>query len=105
MAAEDAVVQPAMLSVSQELEPIGFFRVRTARGETNMRQMLYISSVVRGTIIDLSAIVGQSIRNNRRVGVTGLLWSDGKRFLQALDPASATRCTMLSDSMTGGRMK
>lgn len=50
-----------------------------------MRQLLYISSVVRGTIIDLSAIVGQSIRNNRRVGVTGLLWSDGKRFLQVLE--------------------
>jgi Sensors of blue-light using FAD len=54
-----------------------------------MRQLLYISSAVRGTAVDMAAIVGQSIRNNRRVGVTGLLWGDGKRFLQVLEGEDA----------------
>lgn len=51
-----------------------------------MRQLLYISSAARGELAgEVPAIVGQSLRNNRRAGVTGLLWSDGKRFLQVLE--------------------
>lgn len=51
-----------------------------------MRQLLYISTAAPSAVpMDLSAIVGQSIRNNRKVGVSGLLWGDGKRFLQVLE--------------------
>jgi hypothetical protein len=55
-----------------------------------MRQLLYISSAARASLeADMPAIVGQSVRNNRRAGVTGLLWSDGKRFLQVLEGEDA----------------
>lgn len=54
-----------------------------------MRQLLYISTAVRGAEIDVPAIVGQSVRNNRRAGVTGLLWGDNKRFLQVLEGEDA----------------
>lgn len=55
-----------------------------------MRQLLYISSAVSAAIVgDLATIVAQSVRNNRRAGVTGLLWGDGKRFLQVLEGEDA----------------
>lgn len=51
-----------------------------------MRQLLYISSsAARGRPIDVAPIMSQSIRNNRRDGVTGLLYTDGVRFLQVLE--------------------
>ena len=55
-----------------------------------MRQLLYISSSKpRGSKADVSAILEQSQRNNARDGVTGLLWTDGTRFLQVLEGESA----------------
>lgn len=51
-----------------------------------MRQLLYISSSKpRGTRADVSGILEQSRHNNALDGVTGLLWTDGVRFLQVLE--------------------
>lgn len=51
-----------------------------------MRQLLYISSSYpRGSQADLPTILTQSRHNNAIDGVTGLLWSDGVRFLQVLE--------------------
>ncbi len=57
-----------------------------------MRQLVYISTIRReiaGTI-DPRAILVESRRNNARDGITGLLFFDGKRFLQALEGDEAT---------------
>jgi hypothetical protein len=50
-----------------------------------MRQLVYISSLKRQAVADPVAILSQSRRNNARARVTGLLFFDGKRFLQALE--------------------
>ncbi|MGI4731604.1 MAG: BLUF domain-containing protein [Janthinobacterium lividum] len=48
-----------------------------------MIQLVYISTP-RGPV-DLAAILRSSRRNNARCDVTGLLYHDGRRFLQALE--------------------
>ena len=48
-----------------------------------MLQLIYISSAVGKP--DHGDILAVSRRNNRRDGVTGLLYADGFRFLQALE--------------------
>ncbi|MBB5715497.1 BLUF domain-containing protein [Sphingomonas aerophila] len=48
-----------------------------------MLQLVYISSAV-GTI-DVGPVLAVSRRNNGRDSITGLLYADGKRFLQALE--------------------
>ena len=48
-----------------------------------MLQLVYISTT-RGSI-DVAAILRTSRRNNARDGITGLLYHDGRRFLQALE--------------------
>ncbi len=54
-----------------------------------MPQLLYISSSdPRGVPIDLAALLAQSQRNNARAGVSGLLYSDARRFLQVLEGAA-----------------
>ena len=58
-------------------------------------QLTYISTP-RATVSasDLAAIVDASRRNNRRDAITGLLFHDGTRFLQALEgPADRVRAT------------
>ena len=51
-----------------------------------MRQILYVSrSTVSEHDTDLDAIVEQSRHNNALEGITGLLWSDGRRFLQVFE--------------------
>lgn len=50
-----------------------------------MRQLVYISSIKRGAAIDPALLLAQSRRNNARARITGLLFFDGKRFLQALE--------------------
>lgn len=51
-----------------------------------MRQVIYVSTAAsKADAIDPAAIMSVSIRNNSRDGITGLLYSDGKRFLQALE--------------------
>jgi hypothetical protein len=50
-----------------------------------MRQLVYISSIKRNATVDPSTILAQSRRNNARARITGLLFFDGKRFLQALE--------------------
>jgi hypothetical protein len=49
-------------------------------------QLTYISTP-RGAVTapELAAIVDKSRRNNRRDAITGLLFHDGTRFLQALE--------------------
>lgn len=54
-----------------------------------MRQLVYISSLRRGMAVDPAAILDQARRNNARARVTGLLFFDGKRFLQALEGEDA----------------
>ena len=48
-------------------------------------QLTYISSVTPGSDPDVNQILATSRRNNDRDGLSGLLISDGKRFLQALE--------------------
>lgn len=48
-----------------------------------MKQIVYISSAV-GTV-PTGAILAVSRANNIRDGLTGLLYADGRRFLQALE--------------------
>ena len=55
-----------------------------------MRQLVYISSVRRRGGCRSATILAQSRRNNARRGITGLLFFDGKRFLQALEGDEAT---------------
>lgn len=51
-----------------------------------MRQLLYASTSTAPAIRDeLSTILVQSRRNNPAHGLTGLLWTDGVRFLQVLE--------------------
>lgn len=53
---------------------------------TPLQQLLYVStSNPDGAKIDVPRLVEQSRHNNAIDGVTGLLWSDGKRFLQVLE--------------------
>lgn len=46
-------------------------------------QVVYISSFVGA--VDTASILATSRRNNARDGLTGLLYADGRRFLQALE--------------------
>lgn len=59
-----------------------------------MRQIIYVSTAINLAATDPDAILAVSRRNNRRDGITGLLYSDGKRFLQVVegkeDPIAAT---------------
>lgn len=51
-----------------------------------MLQLVYVSSVgANVTTRDIDQILDVSRRNNRRDGITGLLYSDGRRFLQVLE--------------------
>lgn len=50
-----------------------------------MYQLVYISSATPGEAISVGDILIASRRNNTRDGITGLLYSNGKRFLQALE--------------------
>lgn len=51
-----------------------------------MRQILYVSlSTAPGDQADLASILEQSRHNNALDGITGLLWSDGKSFMQVLE--------------------
>ena len=51
-----------------------------------MRQILYVSrSTATARESDLDAIVERSRHNNSLEGITGLLWSDGRRFLQVFE--------------------
>lgn len=51
-----------------------------------MRQLLYIStSTERQPAHSLGNILARSRTRNAREGLTGLLWSDGSRFLQILE--------------------
>ena len=52
-----------------------------------MLQLVYISTA-RGPV-DMTAILRVSRRNNARDAVTGLLYHDGRRFLQALEGEEA----------------
>lgn len=51
-----------------------------------MRQVFYVSvSTAEDGRADLESILEQSRHNNALDGVTGLLWSDGRRFMQVLE--------------------
>lgn len=50
-----------------------------------MLQLLYVSSAPSGQSPDVAAILARSVANNRRDRITGLLYTDGKRFLQVLE--------------------
>ncbi|MEG3124771.1 BLUF domain-containing protein [Sphingomonas sp. GB1N7] len=60
-----------------------------------LRQLLYMSSSNPANgVFELPRIVAQSRQNNALDGVTGLLWSDGTRFLQVLEgPADSVSST------------
>jgi len=48
-----------------------------------MLQLVYISTAAKNA--DSAPILRTSRRNNRRDGITGLLYADGVRFMQALE--------------------
>lgn len=51
-----------------------------------MRQVIYISTATAsGAAMQADDILAESRSNNRRDGITGLLYADGKRFLQVLE--------------------
>lgn len=51
-----------------------------------MRQLLYTSTAAGPPLADrIATILVSSRRNNERDGLTGLLWTDGTRFLQVLE--------------------
>lgn len=50
-----------------------------------MLQLVYISSPTPTGATDTISILATSCSNNARDGITGLLYSDGVRFLQALE--------------------
>ena len=51
-----------------------------------LRQLLYVSTANPAAgKVDVAKIVEQSRHNNAIDGVTGLLWSDERRFLQVLE--------------------
>lgn len=51
-----------------------------------MKQILYVSTSVPATEpVDVARILEQSRHNNAIDGVTGLLWTDGHRFLQVIE--------------------
>ena len=55
-----------------------------------MLQLVYVSSArIDAGLVDPAAILQASRRNNTRDGITGLLYSDHKRFLQALEGSEA----------------
>lgn len=56
-----------------------------------MLQLIYVSSKSPSwSVVDLDEILSVSQAANRRDGITGLLYSDGKRFLQVVEgPAPA----------------
>jgi hypothetical protein len=61
-----------------------------------MLQIVYISTARRPfTDAELEELLAVSRRNNRLVGVTGLLVAGGRRFLQAIEgPESSVAATM-----------
>ena len=62
-----------------------------------MLQLLYISSSRRADVpLDLDALFAQAQANNARDEITGLLYTNGKRFLQVLEgPRTAVEDTFL----------
>lgn len=55
-----------------------------------MLQLVYVSSATPALIpIDPTPILDVSRRNNQRDEITGALYSDGQRFLQALEGSEA----------------
>jgi hypothetical protein len=60
-------------------------------GGDSMKQVLYTSlSTVKGYKADLGGILEQSRHNNAIDGVTGLLWADGRHFIQVLEGPDAS---------------
>jgi hypothetical protein len=56
-----------------------------------MRQIVYVSlSTVPGDKADLVGILEQSRHNNAIDGIRGLLWSDGRSFLQVFEGPRAS---------------
>lgn len=52
-----------------------------------MKQILYasVTTASNGKSADIAAILEQSRHNNALDGITGLLWTDGERFLQVIE--------------------
>jgi len=51
-----------------------------------MRRLIYTSqSLLTGNLAELDAIVERACVLNNSAGITGMLWADGNRFVQALE--------------------
>ncbi len=56
-----------------------------------MLQLLYVSSAKKEAMpIDLETLLAECERNNSRDEVTGMMFTDGRRFLQVLEGPKAT---------------
>lgn len=60
-----------------------------------MRQLIYISTVQPHVNIDPDQILDVARRRNQAVGITGLLYFDGKRFLQVIEGQPAALLDLL----------
>ena len=62
-----------------------------------MRQLLYVSeSLVGSDVRELDRIMVAARANNAMDGLTGLLWTDGKRFAQVLEGDSSAVASLLA---------
>jgi hypothetical protein len=69
---------------------VNYAGVSTGQGwRKSVRQLIYISSVNPAVPIDADEILAGSRRRNTALGITGLLYHDGKRFLQAIEGEDA----------------
>ncbi|MBD8620443.1 BLUF domain-containing protein [Sphingomonas sp. CFBP 13728] len=67
-----------------------------------MRRIIYTSRpLTEANLAELDAIVAESIARNTKVGITGMLWSDGANFAQVIegdhDEVGATMDRIRSD--------
>lgn len=60
-----------------------------------MLQIVYVSTAAPGQVIDPEAILARARVNNGRDGITGMLYFDGTRFMQAMEgPADQVESTL-----------
>jgi hypothetical protein len=86
-----AKIADGIAALPRATPPIATVRIKRGEGHVGLsapavRQLLYISIAARPCAEDdLAAILRTSQDNNVLYSVTGILWSDGKRFMQVLE--------------------
>ncbi|WP_346775532.1 BLUF domain-containing protein [Sphingomonas sp. G-3-2-10] len=61
----------------------------------SLLQIIYVSSAAPHQTIDPQAMLNKARSNNSRDGITGMLYFDGRRFMQAMEgPAEKVEATL-----------